>query len=458
MDLVFAGTDTKTLCRKHGLPLHLYDGLQIARNLAAFQRVIMESGLPGEVRFATKACGIPEILKIVAQAKAGVDVASEFELRLALNSGLVPDQIVIHGNAKSDGYLEQAVGLQALIVANDRGELDLIESQAGKQKKKARVLLRLSGFELDPGTAAGIFTAGVWCKFGEPFDQVPMLLKGLRHWPHLDLIGFQVHIGSQITAIKPYRIVLGKLMELAGHFQETLGRPVGILDLGGGFPLSYIEKKTWNGLLTSLEKQIRSGNKTIAAWEGLSGGFKPLLQGGQWVPGQWSGERFYAPWEKEHLLARLLKGKVSLKGKTVAVKRAWSQIGNPTLMVEPGRAIVGDAGITLARVSGVRTVAGNHSLVTLELGIVNHGTGLVEPDLYPWSLANDRQRKDRRPFKAFVAGHLCFSGDMLSRYPVFFPRKPVRGDIAVIEKTGAYAPSFFASSANGFPLPVQVVI
>ena len=103
-------------------------------------------------------------------------------------------------------------------------------------------------------------------------------------------------------------------------------------------------------------------------------------------------------------------------------------------------------------------MAGGHPLVTLDLGIVNHGTGLVEPDLYSWTLANDIERKDRRPFRAFVAGRLCFSGDLLSRYLVSFPRKPIRGDIAVIEKTGAYAPAFFASRANGFPLPASVLI
>jgi len=129
------------------------------------------------------------------------------------------------------------------------------------------------------------------------------------------------------------------------------------------------------------------------------------------------------------------------------------RIGNPLLIAEPGRAIVGDAGITLARVADVYPVAGGHPLVTLDLGIVNHGNGLVEPDLYSWTLANDIERKDRRPFKAFVAGRLCFSGDLLSRYRVSFPRKPVPGDIAVIEKTGAYAPTFFASRANGFPIP-----
>ena len=82
----------------------------------------------------------------------------------------------------------------------------------------------------------------------------------------------------------------------------------------------------------------------------------------------------------------------------------------------------------------------------------------MEPDLYTWTLANDIERKDRRPFRAFVAGRLCFSGDLLSRYLVSFPRKPIHGDIAVIEKTGAYAPTFFASRANGFPVPANVLI
>jgi diaminopimelate decarboxylase len=73
-------------------------------------------------------------------------------------------------------------------------------------------------------------------------------------------------------------------------------------------------------------------------------------------------------------------------------------------------------------------------------------------------LANDCQRRDNRPFKAFVAGRLCFSGDMLSRYPVSFPRKPQRGDVAVIGKTGAYASTFFASRANGFPVPQCILV
>jgi diaminopimelate decarboxylase len=268
-----------------------------------------------------------------------------------------------------------------------------------------------------------------------------------------------VHIGSQVTEVEPYQKVLGVMAELAFLYREVIGRPLQVIDLGGGFPVSYVNRRRWNNLVRAVQKQ-KGDLKTShsVTWEGMTGGFKPDYRTGGIDWGCWAGEKFYTSSPKEKLLARLLKGKVPFQGKEVQVKKILEEIGNPRLMVEPGRAIVGDAGITLARVVEVYPVAGGHPLVTLDLGIVNHGKGLVEPDLYTWTLANDIERKGLRPFRAFVAGRLCFSGDMLSRYLVSFPRKPIRGDIAVIEKTGAYAPAFFASRANGFPLPVNVLI
>ena len=479
MNYPLAGFDTLGLARRFGLPLHLYDGRKIAGNLHAFQSVFKDTDINGRVFYAVKSCGFPEIIRIAAKAGAGADVASEYELATALEAGVPPVKLVIHGNAKSDAYLEQSVALGALIAANHHTELDRIEAAAGKQRKTVRVLLRLSGLELGPVTAKGIFTAGVWCKFGEPVAEVPALLKGLGKWPHIDLVGFHVHIGSQITEVEPYQVVLGRMAELAGQYQEITGRPVTILNLGGGFPVSYVDRRTWDNLLKDIKTHSieshphpdplpsrergqfrgkRLSFKKQVVWEGMTGSFKSDPDTGKIDWRRWSGEKFYARLPKEQMLSRLLAGKIPFQGKEVPIKKALNQIGNPRLLVEPGRAIVGDAGITVARVVDIYPVAGGHPLVTLDLGIVNHGTGLVEPDLYSWTLANDIERKDRRPFRAFVAGRLCFSGDLLSCYLVSFPRKPIRGDIAVIEKTGAYAPTFFASRANGFPLPVNVLI
>ena len=121
------------------------------------------------------------------------------------------------------------------------------------------MLLRLSGFELGPVTARGIFTAGMWCKFGEPVAQVPSLLTVLKKWPHIDLIGFHVHIGSQITEVEPYQEVFGVMAELAVLYREIVGRPVQVIDLGGGFPVSYVDRRAWNNLVRAIQKQ----NETI---------------------------------------------------------------------------------------------------------------------------------------------------------------------------------------------------
>jgi diaminopimelate decarboxylase len=499
MNYTLGGADAVRVADKFSLPLHLYHSRKITANLKAFQQVFREYEISGEVYYAVKACGFPEILKLTANTGAGADVASEYELETALEAGIPPGKLVIHGNAKSDDYLEHSVTLGALVAANHHTELDRIEAVAKKQKRSVRVLLRLSGFELGPVTATGIFTAGVWCKFGEPLAGVPSVLKALKKWPHIDLIGFHVHIGSQIAEVEPYQEVLGVMAELAFRYREVVGRPVRVIDLGGGFPISYVDRRPWNNLVRSIRLQIESKRVSLirsaksqgskispnppllkggiqglplwergnegdlkisrsVTWEGMTGGFKPDPETGKIDGNRWSGEKFFTPYPKEKMLARLLEGKVPFQGKAERVKKVLGKIGNPMLLVEPGRAIMGDAGITLARVMDVYSVAGGHPLVTLDLGIVNHGTGLVEPDLYTWTLANDIQRKDLRPFRAFVAGRLCFSGDMLSRYLVSFPRKPIRGDIAVIEKTGAYGPAFFASRANGFPLPANVLI
>lgn len=482
MNLLFAGLNTLRLAGQFQLPLHLYDSREISANLLAFKRVFKDTGLTGEVCYAVKACEFPEIIGIAAKTGAGADVASEYELATALEAGIPPGKLIIHGNAKGDEYLERSVALNALIAANHHTELDRIEAEAKKLGKTARVLLRLSGFELEPVTAKGIFTAGVWCKFGEPVAEVPALLKVLGKWPHIDLVGFHVHIGSQITEVEPYRAVFKAMAELAVLYREVSGRQVEVIDLGGGFPLSYVNRRVWQDLQKNIRRETLgfqphpdplppqagsrrgeisesaaspglSNRNQCSTWEGMTGGFRPDPATGTIDWKHWYGEKFFSLYPKEKMLARLLAGKVPFQGKEVRVKRVLEQIGNPLLIVEPGRAIVGDAGITLAKVVDVYPVAGGHPLVTLDLGIVNHGNGLVEPDLYSWTLANDIERKDRRPFQAFVAGRLCFSGDLLSRYRVAFPRKPVAGDIAVIEKTGAYAPTFFASRANGFPLP-----
>jgi diaminopimelate decarboxylase len=158
------------------------------------------------------------------------------------------------------------------------------------------------------------------------------------------------------------------------------------------------------------------------------------------------------------MLEAILKGKLTVFGSSVKTVSALKQLGTPALIVEPGRSIVEDSGITLARVNQVRKVATHHDLVTLELGVTSYCESMFHMTMNRWSLlGGSRSRKGGR-FEAFVGGNLCFSGDMLCRFKIEFSRRPVRGDIVMIEDTGAYASQFMACNANAFPRPSRVLV
>ena len=128
------------------------------------------------------------------------------------------------------------------------------------------------------------------------------------------------------------------------------------------------------------------------------------------------------------------------------------------LAIEPGRSVVEDAGVTLAKVGIVKKVADHHNLISLEMGITSHGESLIEKPVKRWEIANDYARKDDLPFETFIGGNLCFSGDMISKYKVLLQRQPVRGDIILIHNTGAYTSSLFAANSNSFPRPDRVLV
>ncbi|MDA8124537.1 MAG: decarboxylase, partial [Deltaproteobacteria bacterium] len=173
---------------------------------------------------------------------------------------------------------------------------------------------------------------------------------------------------------------------------------------------------------------------------------------------RWDYETFYSPYPKEKMVAAILKGRVKVRGEEINTVAALKALGEPALVIEPGRGLVGDAAVTLARVSQVRKIESSHNLLTLEMGVTNLGTALVYMPVHRWEIINDPGRRDPTPFETFVGGNLCFSGDMLAKYKIALQRKPVRGDIVLIRDTGAYEPQFFASNANAFPRPARVLV
>jgi len=442
------------------LPIHIYYEPIIRNNLKAFKKVLDDYYPNGRVCFAAKACTHQSILKIVNEEGCGADVASYNETYCALDAGIPPEKLDLNGNCKEDFLIEEAILKGMNIIADSIEEFIIIAAIAKKLKKKPKVLLRISGYKLENITDDSVFTAGLWTKFGANINDIPNFILSLHKYPQIDFMGFHTHIGSQITKLKPYQAVLGKMIELGILLKKT-GLQCRVINIGGGFPIKYVEKTDWEYITKRIKDgylKAQSGDTShVFVWHDDLAGFISETDHRIHLD-RWTGERFYTELPKEQMLTALLKSNIIVNNKSIHATHALKNLGEPMLTIEPGRSIVEDAGITLAKVGIVRKVAENHNLVTLELGITHHGLSLIEKPIKEWTIINDYFKKDKKLFETFIGGNLCFSGDMISKYKVFLQRKPQRGDIILIHNTGAYSSSLFSANSNSFPRPDRILV
>ncbi|MDA8126650.1 MAG: decarboxylase, partial [Deltaproteobacteria bacterium] len=316
---------------RYQLPLHLYSGAAIAQNVRAFKQVFKDLYPKGHIRFAAKACAHPAVFKIVVQEGAGIDVASPYETRCALEAGAPPEELDLNGNCKEDFLIAKAIETDMLIVADSIEEFQLVSRIAREMNRSPRVVLRVSGFELGRVTAEAIFTAGKWTKFGTYVEEIPAFLKTLGGHPHVRLLGFHTHIGSQIADLAPYLAVLGQLLEL-GHLLNAAGGRCEIINIGGGFPLSYVNREEWGRFLMRVQEGYLASQKgdrsRIFLWNNRTGGYAIKADGGL-DTSRWDDETFYSPYPKEKMVAAILKGRVKVRGEEINTVAALKALGEP---------------------------------------------------------------------------------------------------------------------------------
>jgi diaminopimelate decarboxylase len=167
---------------------------------------------------------------------------------------------------------------------------------------------------------------------------------------------------------------------------------------------------------------------------------------------RWTGKAYWSAFPASKMFEHVLVYRHA-DGRTTAEHLVG--LGSPTLIVEPGRSLMATAGVTLAEVRGTKSVLGNR-VVSLDLGITNHGTNVITPDIFAAAILP--RRDDDVPVEAFLAGRLCFSGDMISKVKVRLNRPPRVGERIALFATGAYSADHFASNSCGFPRPGKVAI
>ena len=378
-NLTIGGADTVQIAKEYGTPVYVFDENEIRKNLRAFKNSMDEYYAGnGLAVYASKAFCCKEMCRICMQEGTGIDVVSGGELYTALSVDFPAEKIVFHGNNKTYDELYRAVssGVGRIVVDNIT-ELETLSRIASELGKTAGIMFRIKP-GIDAHTHDFIKTGQIDSKFGfalETGEAMEAVKKALT-MPNIKLRGLHCHIGSQIFDIDPFELAAEVMLNLYKQIKDETGYEFDELNLGGGFGIKYLESEQ---------------------------------------------PRPYADYMKN------VSGVVRANCEKLGLKM-------PFVLIEPGRSVVGAAGITLYTVGAVKEIPDIRTFVSVDGGMSD----------------NPRYALYKSDYEI-----VCESGDLIQENTKL--QKVEAGDILAVLSTGAYNYSM-ASNYNRIPRPPVVMV
>jgi diaminopimelate decarboxylase len=424
--LLISSANAVALVQEFGSPLFVFSESRIRANIERLKRAEAVCDRPLKFCYASKANSNMAILRVVLDAGIDIEVNSGGELFKALRVGFRPEQIVFNGTSKSGAEIDEAVSAGIYSInADSIYELDRIAAAAERLQCRANVTLRLVP-EIGTRSHLGLQTALLTSKFGiSSSDVLAAFRRGLGQSQFLNLRGIHIHVGSQTPDIEPFAAAFRTMWEHLLVVNRETGHMPDHINLGGGIPVNYLRDAALADQLPAHEREMLGAELEPAA----------VLQAALRV----ARESAVAA-GAEHLLDQI------------------------TVVLEPGRSIIADAGVVLTTVENIkqRPETGDTWLLT------DAGYNLMlSMNNYKWyyHLIN-ASRAGGPPTRAFkVAGPLCDSGDVYfdiergGRLPDYrqLPEATAPGDVLALLNTGAYTLAQMFPY-NGRPLPSAVMV
>ena len=396
--LAIASADVVSLAKKYGTPLYIMDEDKIRRTCCEYMEALSSCyGDRFSVHYASKAFCAKYMYKIIDQEKLGADVVSGGELYTAISAGFPADRISFHGNNKTASEIEYALscGISEFVVDN-REELFLLNDIANKKGVKANISFRIKP-GIDAHTHDFVKTGQIDSKFGVALEngealEIIKLALGLNN---VKVKGIHCHIGSQIFDSEPFASAAEVMVGLIKKVRDELNYELEELNLGGGFGIRYTE---------------RDDPKTI--------------------------------FDTVNNFTNVLKKECKKHN-----------LNLPFLIIEPGRSIVAEAGITVYTVGSVKTIKDVRTYVSVDGGMTDNPRYALYGSEYTMLLPEKPDAE--KDTLVTVAGRNCESGDLLGEN-ISLPSVKA-GDLLCVLSTGAYNYSM-ASNYNRVPHPAVIMV
>ncbi len=423
--LFINGVSAVTLAEEYGTPLFVFSESRIKYNIERLKRAENYIDCALKVCYAAKANSNMAILRTVKDANCDLEVNSGGELWKALQVGFRGEQIIFNGTSKEIWEIEAAInaGIYA-IQADSLYELSLIEAAARRLNKTANISLRLVP-EIETNTHSGLQTALLTSKFGMMPDEALRAFQLYKDSEFLNLCGVHLHIGSQNPSAEPYSEALKTLFENLENIYLETGLKLSHLNLGGGFPVNYLRDRSQAEHFSPAEREMFSAD------------FEP---------------------------ADAIKNAWQIVKEAARSSNAENLLENLTLLLEPGRSIISDAGICLTTVRNFKqrplfsgkleednqlsTI--NYQLSTDHWLLTDAGFNiLLSMETYKWyyHLISAERTNDEHDFPYKLAGPLCDGGDVYfdiegeGRLPDYrlLPENVQPGEVLALLNCGAYS-------------------
>jgi diaminopimelate decarboxylase len=395
--ILIGGCDVVNLAEQFGTPLYLFDEFTLRQKCREFKDEFRKYYPDTLVIYAAKAFLNRALALLFKEEGLGLDVVSGGELSIAHSVDFPLDKVYFHGNNKTPEELNLALnwGVGRIVVDNFY-ELELLNRLAGEKKMRQDILLRLTP-GVDPHTHHHTTTGTIESKFGFPLatGQAEEAVKLALSASNLNLLGFHFHLGSPVSEVQPYELAMELVLRFAREMGKKFSFDIGEFNIGGGFAVPYT---------------LDSKAPSVADY------------------------------------ARAITGKLNGLISGLGLSR-------PRLIIEPGRAIVGQSGVALYKVGAIKEIPGIKKYVCVDGGISDNIRPALYGAEYEALVANKASKVEREVVT--IAGKLCESGDILIKDINLAPAHP--GDIIAIPVCGAYSIPM-SSNYNALPRPAIVMV
>ena len=394
--LTIGGCDAVDLVEEYGTPLYVLDEATLRSRCRQFADAFASRYSNAQAVYASKAYINPALARIFAEEGLGLDVVSGGELAVAMAGEVPLDKVYFHGNNKTPAELEEAVAAGiGRVVVDSFHELDLLERVCADAGKSQDILVRVSP-GIDPHTHAYTTTGIIDSKFGfsiQTGDAEKAIQQAIAA-PHLNLQGLHFHLGSPIFELEPYQAATDLVLRFAAGLREQ-GLNLQEFSPGGGFAIAYTR-----------DDQPPSPDD----------------------------------------YAEAIVGTLNATCRELGME-------SPALVIEPGRSIIGPAGVALYRIGAIKEIPGVRTYVSVDGGMGDN----IRPALYQasYEVLSANRPAAEPDATVTIAGKYCESGDVLAS-DILLPT-PAAGDVIAIPAAGAYCPSM-ASNYNLNPRPPIVLV